>query len=165
MLASSLWLVKTWQRSAQRYAREREANLLRRQLKKLPLDLGQFLERRSLEDLNPDQLYALAKVLPGFTHQYRLQVYEGVLREAIVQRNTRAIEVPTLARLRQELEIDDEEHWSIVHKLSQDPLLNDSGLDAEQTLVKRSPHQTLKDQTVQRSSKPPAIKLNQTRRM
>ena len=150
-LASSLWLVKTWQRSAQRYNREREANLLRRQLKKLPLDLGQFLEGRSLEDLNPNQLYALAKILPGFTHQDRLQVYEGFLREAIVQRNTRASEVPALARLRQELEIDDEEHWSIVQKLSQDRSLGDSGSDAQQTLVKRSPHQTLKDQTVQRT--------------
>ena len=47
VLASSLWLVKRWQRSAQRYNREREANLLQRQLKKLPLDLGQFLEGRS----------------------------------------------------------------------------------------------------------------------
>ena len=172
-LASSLWLVKTWQRSAQRYNREREANLLRRQLKKLPLDLGQFLEGRSLEDLNPDQLYALAKVLPGFTHQDHLQVYEGLLREAIMQRNTRASEVPALARLRQELEIDDDEHWSIVHQLSQDPYLNYSCSDAQQTLVRRSPHQmtkseealsfdgkiSLTDQTVKRSSAPPRNKL------
>ncbi len=148
VFASSLWLVKTWQRSAQHYAREGEAKLFQRQLKKLPLDLVQFLEERSLEDLTPDQLYALAKVLPGLTHQYRLQVYEGVLREAMVQRNTRVIEVQTLARMRQELEIVEEEHWSIFHKLSQNPFINCS--NAEQTIVKRSPHQRLKDQTVRR---------------
>ena len=148
VLASSLWLVKTWQRSAGRYAREREANLLQRQLKKLPLDLVQFLEGRSLEDLTPDQLYALAKVLPGFTGQYRLQVYEGVLREAMMQRNTKAIEVQALARMRQELEINEEEHRLIFHQLSQNPFLNPYS-DADQT-VRRSPARISKDQTIKR---------------
>lgn len=148
VLASSLWLVKTWQRSAQNYFREREAKSLQRQLKKLPLNLVQFLEGRSLEDLTPNQLYALAKVLPGFTHQYRLQVYEGVLREAMVQRNTKAIQVQALARMRQELEIKEEEHWSIFHQLSQDPFLK-SYSNTEQTIVKRS-SRISSDRTVKR---------------
>ncbi|MCU0537386.1 MAG: 4Fe-4S binding protein [Hydrococcus sp. Prado102] len=118
ILASSLWLFKNWQRSAEQYAKERDGQLLRRQLNKLAVDFSQFLEGRSLEDLNPDELHALAKVLPGFTHQYRLQVYAGVLKEALEQRSTSpARSLKMFQSLRQELGINEQEHWQVLDKL------------------------------------------------
>ncbi|WP_339383347.1 hypothetical protein [Oculatella sp. LEGE 06141] len=123
--ASSLWLAKTWQRSAQRYNRERDANLLRRQLTKLNIDLTQALEGRSLDELNPDELYALAKVLPGFSQDYQLQVYRGVLRDAFEQHSiTARMSVTVFRPLRQKLGLSDELHWSALDQLqTQEPQL------------------------------------------
>ncbi|NJN59011.1 MAG: hypothetical protein HC879_16690 [Leptolyngbyaceae cyanobacterium SL_5_9] len=116
--ASSLWVAKSWNRSAERYARERDANLLQRQLSKLNIDLSQFLEGRSIEQLKPDELYALAKVLPGFSNNYRLQVYQGTLREALEQGSvTPARSLKSFHSLRQKLEISEELHWEILSKL------------------------------------------------
>jgi len=118
VVASSLWLVKTWSRSVEQYARERDWNFLRRQLNKLDINFSQFLDGRSLDQLSPDELYALAKVLPGFTHQYRLQVYTGVLREALEQRSVNASSsLNVFKTLRQELGINDSEHWTVLTKL------------------------------------------------
>ncbi|HEY9624583.1 MAG TPA: hypothetical protein V6C78_29785 [Crinalium sp.] len=118
VVASSLWLVKTWQRSAQRYNRERDASLLRRQLHKLNIDLSQFLEGRSLDDLKPDELYTLAKVLPGFTQDYRMQVYKGVLREAFEKQSVSPFKsMKAFQPLRQNLGISEEMHWAILDKL------------------------------------------------
>lgn len=82
---STLWLYRTWQRNPNLYSREGLASLLRKQLGKLNLDIGSFLEGRSLDDLTADEVYVLAKILPGLSKEQRLQVYKGVLREAIEQ--------------------------------------------------------------------------------
>lgn len=121
VLVSSLWLVKTWQRSVERYNRERDGNLLRRQLNKLNLDLSGFLEGRSLEALNPDELYALAKVLPGFSQQYRLQVYRNIVKESLEQGTVRfANSLRQFKSLRQELGIQDAEHTLVIDQILQD---------------------------------------------
>jgi len=121
VVVSSLWLAKTWRRSAQRYSRERDASLLRRQLAKLNLDLTQPLEGRSLDHLNPDELYALAKVLPGFTQSYQLQIYEGVLRDAFEQHSvTPSTSLRAFAPLRKSLGISDEAHWSVLEMLQRE---------------------------------------------
>jgi hypothetical protein len=118
IFASSLWLLKNWQRSAGQYAKERDGHLLRRQLNKLAIDFSTLLEGRSLEDLNPDELYALAKVLPNFTHQYRLQMYAGVLKESLEKRSvTFSRSLKMFQSLRQELKINEQEHWQVLDKL------------------------------------------------
>jgi hypothetical protein len=118
IVLSSLWLVKTWKRSAQRYSRERDAHLLRRQLGKLDIDLSQFLEGRSLEDLKPDELYTLAKVLPNFTQEYRQQLYLGALRESLEKRSVLPENsLDSLQTLRQKLGITDTAHAQILAKL------------------------------------------------
>jgi hypothetical protein len=118
IVLSSLWLVKTWKRSAQRYTRERDANLLRRQLGKLDIDLSQFLEGRSIEDLKPDELYTLAKVLPNFTQEYRQQLYLGALRESLEKRSVSvANSLQLLEALRQNLGITEIVHARLLEKL------------------------------------------------
>jgi hypothetical protein len=118
VLCSSLWVVKTWNRSLQRYSRERDMNLLRRQLKKIDIDVAQFLDGRSLDQLSPDELYTLAKVIPGFTQEYRWQIYSNVIREALEQKTTTpSSSIRTFETIRQKLEISEDDHWSVLDQL------------------------------------------------
>ncbi|HEY9643488.1 MAG TPA: calcium-binding protein [Coleofasciculaceae cyanobacterium] len=120
IVLSSLWLVKTWHRSAHRYGRERDTYLLRRQLSKLEINWSQYLEGRSLDDLKPDELYTLAKVLPSFTQDYRLQIYLGVLQEALEQRKiTPDTSLSALQTLRQQLGLSDAAHGKALDQLQQ----------------------------------------------
>jgi len=125
VLVGSMWLYRTLGRDAEQYNRENLASSLRRQLNKLDINFSKFLEGRSLDQLSPDELYALAKVLPGFTHQYRLQVYIGVLQEALEHRSVNASSsLKVFKTLRQELGINDEEHWTVLTQLrSENPYL------------------------------------------
>lgn len=124
---STLWLYKTWRRSPDLYSRENLANRFRKQLEKLQLNVAQFLEGRSLSDLNTHEVYVLAKVLPGFTREKRHQAYKGVVREALEEgyvNYSSSLEV--LQQMRQELGITDDEHRIVLEELGiEDPeLLN-----------------------------------------
>jgi hypothetical protein len=129
VLLSTLWLTRTWKRSPELYSRESLASRFRKQLAKLKLDVSQFIEGRSLDDLNTHEVYVLAKVLPGFTREKRLQAYKGVLREALDEgyvNSPSSLEV--LQKMRLELDISDEEHQTVLTEVSvEDPeLLNPS---------------------------------------
>jgi len=118
ILVSTLWLYRTWGRTSEQYTRESLADKLRRQLKKLTLDFSQFLEARSLDDLKPDEVYLLAKVLPHATHQDRLQVYKGVLKEALEAGNTNASSsLELLQQLRHKLGMNEAEHYTVLTEL------------------------------------------------
>ncbi|HEY9664880.1 MAG TPA: hypothetical protein V6C65_41095, partial [Allocoleopsis sp.] len=157
IVLSSLWLVKTWSRSAQQYNRERDANLLRRQLHKLDINLAQFLEGRSLDQLKPDELYALAKVLPSFSNDYRLQIYQGVLREALEQRTvTPSSSLHTYRSLRKKLAISEDLHYSLLAQLQTDhPTLftRQQTRDTDPTVLRHSfDRPSSPDETVYRPS-------------
>ncbi|MBW4550433.1 MAG: cyclic nucleotide-binding domain-containing protein [Aphanocapsa sp. GSE-SYN-MK-11-07L] len=127
VLFSTLWAYKTWHRSPDLYSRESLASRFRKQLEKLQLDVSQFLEGRSLSDLNTHEVYILAKVLPGFTKEKRHQAYKGVVREALEEgyvNTSSSLEV--LQQLRQELGVSDDEHREVLEELGiEDPeLLN-----------------------------------------
>ncbi len=127
VLVSTLWVYKTWRRSPDLYTREGLASRFRKQLEKLGLNVSQFLEGRSISDLNTHEVYVLAKVLPGFTKEKRHEAYKGVVREALEQgyaSYSSSLEV--LQQLRQELDITDAEHEQVLEELGiEDPeLLN-----------------------------------------
>jgi CRP-like cAMP-binding protein len=127
VLLSTLWLYKTLQRSPDLYSRENLASRFRKQLEKLKLNVSQFLEGRSLSDLNTHEVYVLARVLPGFTREKRHEAYKGVVREALEEgyvNYSSSLEV--LQQLRQELGITDDEHREVLEELGiEDPeLLN-----------------------------------------
>ena len=128
VLVSTLWLYRIWGRSPDLYSRESLASRLRKQLSKLQLDVSRFLEGRSLESLNPDEVYVLAKILPGFTGEKRLQAYKGVLRDALEEgyvNSSNSLEV--LRQMRQELDISEKEHLTVLTELGvEDPDLLDS---------------------------------------
>ncbi|MBD2362203.1 EF-hand domain-containing protein [Anabaena minutissima FACHB-250] len=117
-VCSTIWLCRTWQRNPDLYQRESLASRLRKQLSKLNLDTSRFLEGRSLDELSADEVYVLAKVLPGFHKEKRLQVYKGVLQEALKEGYvdySSSLEV--LQQMRQELDITKEEHDLILTEL------------------------------------------------
>lgn len=120
VLVSSLWLYRTWKLSYELYDKENLANKLRRQLKKLPFDFSQFLGDRSIDELNADELYVLASVLPNVTQQTHALIYRGVLQEALA---TELIEAnqdnQALQLLRQKLKITDDEHDHILIEILQ----------------------------------------------
>jgi hypothetical protein len=127
VLLSTLWVYKTWRRSPDLYSRENLANRFRKQLAKLNLNVSQYLEGRSLNDLNTHEVYVLAKVLPGFTKENRHQAYKGVVREALEEgyvNYSSSLEV--LQQMRRELGISDDEHLEVLEELGiEDPeLLN-----------------------------------------
>jgi len=59
-----LWLRKALDRSPVKYQREKLAPSLAQRFKKSPVDVGRYLDGRSVEELNADELYLLGKVLP-----------------------------------------------------------------------------------------------------
>jgi hypothetical protein len=124
---STLWLQKNWRRSADLYSRENLSSRFRKQLEKLQLDISQFLDRRSLDDLNANEVYVLAKVLPGFTREKRHQAYKEVVREALEEGyvNTSS-SLAVLQQMRQELDMTDDEHREVLEELGiEDPDLLD----------------------------------------
>lgn len=127
VLLSTLWAYKTWRRSPDLYSRESLASRFRKQLEKLQLDVSQFLEGRSIGDLNTHEVYVLAKVLPGFTKEKRHQAYKGVVREALEEGYVNySSSLGVLQQMRQELGITDDEHRQVLEELGiEDPeLLN-----------------------------------------
>ena len=129
MLLSTVWLYRTLFRSNEAYTKESLANSLRRQLGKLSIDFSKFLEGRSLEELKPNELYVLARVLPNVSSEYGTQVYKGLLKEALDQGNVdSANSLDLLSQIRLELKIEDQEHFAILTELGiEDPDLLDPG--------------------------------------
>jgi hypothetical protein len=118
VLVSTLWLYRTWGRSPELYSRESLASRFRKQLSKLQLDVAKFLEGRSLDELDPNEIYVLAKILPGFTQEKRLQAYKGVLKEALEEgyvNSSSSLEV--LQQMRMELNMSDRDHEQILTEL------------------------------------------------
>ncbi|WNZ21538.1 cyclic nucleotide-binding domain-containing protein [Leptolyngbya sp. NK1-12] len=127
LFLSTLWLQKSWRRQPDLYGRENLASRFRKQLGRLQLDLSQYLEGRSIDDLDANEVYVLARVLPGFTRQKRHEVYKGVLREALEEgyvSYSSSLEV--LQQMRHELDISDDEHREVLEELGiEDPQLLD----------------------------------------
>ncbi|NET50827.1 MAG: 4Fe-4S binding protein, partial [Merismopedia sp. SIO2A8] len=123
VLVSALWLYKTWERNSAQYTRESLMDKLRRQLKKLPLKVTGLLDGRSWDDLTSDEVYVLAKTLPGATHQERLRIYTGVLKDAIAAGQAQSLSsLAVLQQMRQQLDISDDEHLQALAEAGGDRL-------------------------------------------
>ncbi len=144
LFCSTLWLQQSWQRSPGLYDRENLACRLRKQLTKLDLNVAPMLDGRSLTDLNADEVYVLAKVLPGFSREKRHQVYKGVVREALEEGYINsANSLDVLRQMRQELDISDDEHREVLEELGiEDPgLLNPDRQRSLENLVRLNGYQ------------------------
>ncbi|MEA5474548.1 cyclic nucleotide-binding domain-containing protein [Synechococcus sp. CCY9201] len=124
---STLWLYRAWGRSPALYGRENLAERFRKQLARMDLDVGRYLDGRSIADLGTEEVYVLAKVLPGFTGQKRLEAYKGVVREALEEGFVNAASsLDVLKQMRLSLGISDDEHRQLLEELGvEDPGLLD----------------------------------------
>jgi hypothetical protein len=114
-LLSFGWLYRTWNRSLSLYHKESVASSLRRQLSKLKINFPEFLEGRSLEDLKAQEVYVLAKVLPGFSQESKVQVYQGILQEMLEQKMTNSDQsLELLTKVRVSLGIEEEVHFRLL---------------------------------------------------
>ncbi len=120
-VCSSLWLAQTWQRHPTLYQRESLASRLRKQLKKINLDTAKFLDGRSLDVLSADEVYVLAKILPDFSQEKRLETYKAMLHDAIDEGYVNpANSLESFKQMRQELSISDQDHDTILTELGQE---------------------------------------------
>ena len=118
MLSSALWLYRTWNRNADRYFKESVADSLRRHLKKLPIDLAQCLPGLSLNQLESDEVYVLAQILPGLAKQYQFQVYRGVLEETLEAGRVEAFHcLEVFSSMRQKMGLSEEDHHTVLQDL------------------------------------------------
>jgi hypothetical protein len=114
----AVWLYRSLKRTRAQYERESMATSLRKQLQRIDLN-QEMLSGRTLEQLTPDELYLLVKVLPVFTRQLRLQTYTGVLAELLEQGVVHASRSFDFCQnLRQELQLEDEEHGVAIASLT-----------------------------------------------
>ena len=125
VVASTVWLYRNWGRSPKLYSRESLVTRFRKQLRKLQLNISQFLEGTSLDDLDVNEVYVLAKVLPSFTKEKRHQAYKGVVKEALEEGYVdTASSLEVLRQMRNKLDISDEEHRQVLEELGvEDPEL------------------------------------------
>ena len=120
-ICSTLWLYRTWERHPDVYLREGLTNRLRKQLQKLNLDTSRFLEGRSLDELNTDEVYVLAKVLPGFDREKRRETYKAILKDALDEGYVEAsASFDNFKQMRIELDISDREHEQALSELAQE---------------------------------------------
>jgi len=127
VLLSTLWLYRTIKRDPELYAKEGLAGRFRKQLIKMNFPLEQYFTGKDIEELNPHEVYVLAKVLPGFTKQKRYEAYKGVLRESLEEGYTNSSSsLEVLRQLRTELDVSDTEHRNLLEELGvEDPQLLD----------------------------------------
>ncbi len=115
---STLWFWQATQRTPLLYRREGLASSLLEQLRALKVDVTRYLEGRTLEELKPDEVYVLAKTLPQFSHEQKLQAYRNILEDALQRgRTNSAASLDVLREVRAELGVGDEEHRRLVDEL------------------------------------------------
>lgn len=113
-----IWLYRTLRRSRAQYERENMATSLRKQLHKLQLDAS-LLGGRSLEELSPDEVYTLVKVLSEFSQQLRLQTYTGIVQDLLEQHVIDASgSFDFLRKLRQDLQVNDADHFATIETIA-----------------------------------------------
>jgi hypothetical protein len=119
VLVGAIWIFRTLGRTREQYERESMATSLRKQLQRLQLD-PTLLKGRSLDELSPDELDLMVKILPGLSHHLRVQTYTGVLQELIEQGVIHASRsFDFCEKLRQELQLADDDHQAAIEAIAQ----------------------------------------------
>ncbi|MEN9251997.1 MAG: cyclic nucleotide-binding domain-containing protein [Thermostichales cyanobacterium HHBFW_bins_127] len=164
LCGSLIWLIRTWGRDPERYNRESLSSRLRKQLKKMGLDLAATLGGKSLDQLGTDEVFVLAKVLPSFTQQKRLAAYKEVLREALEEGYVNSsTSLQLLANIREELDISADEHSSILTELGvEDPgLLDPNYVHSLENSVRLNGYRKALDRLLRLQQQEPLTQLRQ----
>lgn len=118
---TTLWFWQAIQRNPMQYRREGLASSLLGQLRKLNVDISKFLEGRKLEELKPDEVYVLAKTLPSFSREQRMQAYRNILEEVLRTGKTdTSASLELLREVRVEVGVSDDEHRQMLQEFGID---------------------------------------------
>jgi hypothetical protein len=118
---TTLWFWQALQHSPTRYRRESLATSLLEQLRKVKVDISKFLEGRKLEELKADEIYVLAKTLPGFSREQRLQAYRNILEDWLRKGKAESsASLELLREVRVEIGVTDDEHRQLLQELGID---------------------------------------------
>ena len=118
---STLWFWRSLQRTPNRYRRESLASNLLEQLKNLHFDASKHLDGRALEELKPDEIYVLAKTLPSFSRDQKLQAYENILLDTIhTGKSDPGGTLEFMRELRGQMGVSDSEHNQLLEQLGLD---------------------------------------------
>jgi hypothetical protein len=127
ILVSGFWLWAALARDVDLFRHEQLARSLRDQLARMGFRSEEVLEGRPIESLSADEVYVLAKSLPGFTEARKREAYRSILAEALQTGDSKSADsLQTLKNLRSQLGLSDADHNSLVEALGvQDPKLLD----------------------------------------
>jgi len=116
--STAVGLTRSWLRTEATYRRESTSESLRKQLKGRD-DLTQVLDGRELEDLQPSEVYTLAKALAVTKGNQAREVYQAVMRDMLrTGRLDRASALLELAELREVLGLEKQDHHDALKLLS-----------------------------------------------
>ncbi|MDR9402690.1 MAG: hypothetical protein RI580_04555 [Halothece sp. Uz-M2-17] len=120
-LLSAWWLGRNFQRDRATYELEGKTTSLRRQLKKLPIDLSQYLRGRTIDILKPEEVYILAHVIPQISQDKALTLYKGLMVEAIEKNSVKSQATwEWLTQMQHQLELTEAQHEAVLSELSQE---------------------------------------------
>ena len=116
MAFMSMWLVANWKKSFALYQRESTVTSLRKQLAKLnPEKIESLLCGRTLKELNPNEIFVLAKALPQQERGTKREIYINILKEQFEQgRLDRKTALIRLEELRLSLGLSEDDHYAAI---------------------------------------------------
>lgn len=115
---TTIWLRQVLLQTPERYQQEGMASGLLKQLKTMKLDGSSFPDDRKIENLRPGEIYLLAKVLPNFSQQQKLDAYSKMLEEQIAKGTTGGeTSHKLLEDFRKQLNITEEDHNNLLDAL------------------------------------------------
>lgn len=118
VLVGAMWLYRTLGRTRSQYEREEMATSLRKQIQKLELDPA-LLGKKRVEDLSPDEVYILMKVISGYSQQLRWQTYTELVQDLLEQQIvTTANSFDFFKKLRDDLQLSDADHFAAIEAIA-----------------------------------------------
>lgn len=116
---STIWLWQAIRRTPAKYRRESLASSLIEQLRKMKLNFAEYFDGRSLDDLRPDEVYLLGKLLPEISHDHKIKAYKNILDDAVTSGKTNSAQfLDMLGELRAQMGVSDEEHSEVLEQLA-----------------------------------------------
>ena len=124
----SMWIALHWNRSFALYQRESTVTSLRKQLLKIePEKIDNMLLGRSIKELNPNEIFVLAKALPQQERGMKREIYLNVLKEQLEQgRLDSKTSLVRLEELRLSLGLTDDDHYAAIDVVTNiDPTISE----------------------------------------
>lgn len=128
MAIISMWIVLHWNKSFALYQRESTVTSLRKQLLKIaPEKIKEMLLGRSIKELDPNEIFVLAKALPQHERGMKREIYLNVLQEQLEHgRLDSKTSLVRLEELRLSLGLSDDDHYSAIDMVTNiDPKINE----------------------------------------